>query len=84
MIFLDILAYSGSSLGVVCLGALGGMLLHPRGRGACLSVLLTDERARQCVRDGSFTPDCARGLGTLFLLLAGLMGICIARGLAVL
>lgn len=80
-IFMDILVYSGSVLGVLFLFAIGIVLCRPNGAAQCLSLMISDERARQCVRDGSFTPDRARACGTLFLFFACMISICIARGL---
>ncbi len=79
VIFLDILAYSGAGLGAAFFFWVGFVLLRPRGAVACLSILVTEDRARQCVQEGSFEPDRARSLGLLFVLFAASTTVCIVR-----
>lgn len=77
MIFVDILACCGAALGVLFLVVAGVGLLGRRGAVACLSILVTRSRARECVQDGTFTAPNARALGVLLVLFATSIAACI-------
>ena len=82
MIFVDILACCGAVLGVLFLLVAGFGLLGRGGAVACLSVLVTRSRARDCVQDGTFTAPGARALGLLLILFATSIAACIYRAYA--
>jgi hypothetical protein len=80
LIFVDVLAYGGAALGVALLFLMGAMLMRPRCAVPCLSLLIGSERALECVREGSFRASRARAFGSLCLLFASFITICIVRG----
>lgn len=80
LIFLDILAYSGAVLGVSFMFLIGAMLVRPGSAAPCLSVLIGVKHAQECVREENFRTSRTRACGSLFLLFATLIAICIVRG----
>ncbi|SEB43664.1 hypothetical protein SAMN05443244_0505 [Terriglobus roseus] len=79
LVFVDILAYGGAILGVLLLCLIGLMLVRPGSAATCLSFLIGDERAVECVREGSYKASRARACGSLFLLFASFIAICLVR-----
>ncbi len=79
LIFVDVLAFGGAALGVVLLCLIGAMLMRPNSAAPCLSLFIGDERARECVQTGSFQIARARACGSLFLMFASFIAICIIR-----
>jgi len=79
LIFVDIIAYSGASIGVLLLFFIGLMLQRTRSAASCLSLLIGDERALECMREGSFKAGRMQAFGSLCLLFASFIAISILR-----
>ena len=68
-------------MGITLLLLAGVLLMHPHSATYCLSVLIAEDRARECVKEGSFRASRARACGTLCILFGSLITLCIIRGL---
>ena len=82
MLFLDVLSYSGAFFGLCAVFFIGVSLLHPGSAVHGLGALVGEQRARECLGDGSFDPLKARSIGLLFLAFAAFLTYCILRGLS--
>lgn len=80
-IFVDLLAYAAADMGVLVLLYLGVAFMRPSSAVKGLAAFIGDDRARECFSDGSFKPGHAKVLGSIFLLLAAFIAICIVRGI---
>jgi hypothetical protein len=80
-IFVEVLAYAAAAMGVIVLLYLGFLLSRRKSVVQGLSALIGEEKARQCLEDGSFRSGHARTLGALFVLLAIAVTFGIAQGI---
>ena len=79
-ILVNLLAYAGAGMGVLVLLYLGAVLMRPSTAVRGLAAFIGEARASECLKNGSFKPDQARALGSLFVLLATFISVCIVRG----
>jgi hypothetical protein len=80
LVFVDVLSYLGACIGVAVMFFVGFLLMRPGSATKGLAAFIGEEKALECVRDGSFKPSQARALGTLLLIIAVFLSICILRG----